>query len=212
LTGLAITEASHASELVIFVQIEKTRHTPVAILALGMRFASADASVCFASGIVILASGFDAGARSTSEGREVVKVGQASIALRSSYARFTSASTETVALAGYRAQIVATAMNALVILGLPIVIFFAALAMWTGCISLAIEAMPSRARGSPQFLVEKASGGEVVAVARFAFVSVGASRFLPWLIVVKRQAFSAIRTCCMMFASANQFRAESLTG
>ena len=55
-----------------------------------MCFASADAGVGFTSGIVVLASGLNAGARSTSEGRKVVIIGQTTIAFGPAHAWFTS--------------------------------------------------------------------------------------------------------------------------
>ena len=55
-----------------------------------MSFASADAGVGFAGGIVVLTSGLNAGARSTPERRKVVEIRQTPIAFRTAYARLTS--------------------------------------------------------------------------------------------------------------------------
>lgn len=96
---MAVTKTSHATEFVVLVQVEKSRHTPVTILSLGMRLAPTDTGVGLAGRVVVLTSGLNAGARATSERRKVVVVGKATIALVTANARFASASSQTVALA-----------------------------------------------------------------------------------------------------------------
>lgn len=210
LTRLAVTETRHTSKLVVFVQIEKSRHTPVTILSFGVSFAPANSGVCFTGWVVVLTSSFDASARPTSKGGEVVIVGKTPIALVSTNARFASASAQAVALTRDGSKVVTSAVDAFVVFRLPVVVFFATLAMRTGGIPLTVETMATRSSGSPQLFIKEASRGEVVAVARFAFVSVVRRRLMPRLIIVKRQTFAAVRACSVMFASTNQLRAESL--
>ena len=71
-------------------ELQRLVGSPVAVLTLGVLLASADSGVGLAGGIIVLTSGLDAGARTASEGRKVVEVGKATIALGPTDARLTS--------------------------------------------------------------------------------------------------------------------------
>ena len=64
----------------------------------------------------------------------------------------------------------------------------------TSCISLTVEAVSAWSSRSPQFLIEKASCCEIVAVARFALVGVIRRCLLPWLVIVEWKTLAAVGT------------------
>ena len=75
---------------------------------------------------------------------------------------------------------------------------------FTGSISLTVEAVAARARQTPEFLVKETSGGEIIAVTHFALVRIFGSRFLPRLIVVKRETLSTIGACRDIVRNGNR--------